>query len=101
MEQKKSPTFFDIISDIEGDAAPLDEVIAALILFGEQLQSSVNWLDTSKPYTVEMFTHRFGQLALILNMILRELERNTGAIHASITQAYSLQAEQKANAATL
>ena len=100
MEKTKSLTFFDVISDIESDAAPLDEVIAALILFDEQLQSAVRWLDHSRPYTVEMFTRRFDQLALILNMILRELERNTGAIHASITQAYRLQAEQKANAAT-
>jgi len=95
MEQNKNITLFNVISDIEGNAAPLDEVIAALILFDELLHNSVDWLDPSKPYTVELFTRRYGLLALMLNMIQRELERNTGAIHADITNAYRLQAEHK------
>ena len=95
MEQNKSTTFFDVISDIESDAAPLDEVIAALILYDELLRNSVDWLDPSKPYTVELFTRRYNLLVLMLNMIQRELERNTGAIHADITNAYRLHAERK------
>lgn len=95
MEQKKSTTFFDIISDIEGDTAPLDEIIAALILFDELLRNSVGWLDPLKPYTVDLFTRRFDLLASMLNMIQRELEQHNSAIHADITNAYRLHAEFK------
>lgn len=95
MEKDRSNKFFDVISDIEGDAAFLEEVINSLILFDEALRNAVEWLDPLKPYTVELFTKRFELLSGMLNMLQRELGQHNAAILASISKAYRLQAENR------
>lgn len=98
MESARTDTYFDTISKIEGDSIPLEESINALYLFGELLWDASRWLDTSKPYTIELFHSRLDLLMSIHSIILRELGTVNQALHANITNAYRKQAEQKATA---
>jgi hypothetical protein len=95
MEKERSTEFFSVISDIEGDAAFLEEVIDSLYLFEEALRNAVEWLDPLKPYTVELFTKRFHLLSGMLNILQRELGQHNAALRADITKAYRLQAESR------
>lgn len=99
MEEKETSALFDVISDIEGATAPLEEIVATLTLFEEQLHSTVKWLDPVQPYTVDLFVRRFRLLAAMLSMLLRNLEQRKKEIQDSINKAYRLYAEIKALAA--
>lgn len=88
-------TAFDVISDIEGDAAPFEEVISSLVLFDEMLLDMVESLDPRQPYTVELFTNRYERLAAMMSMIMRELVLSNNALHQDIENAYRLIAERR------
>lgn len=88
-------TAFDVISDIEGDAAPFEEIISSLVLFDEMLLDMVESLDPRQPYTVELFTDRYERLASMMSMIRRELVLSNNALHQDIENAYRLIAERR------
>ena len=100
MESARAATYFDTISKIEGDSAPLEESINALFLFGELLWDASRWLDHTKPYTIELFHSRLDTLMSMHSIILRELGNVNKGLHTNITNAYRTHAEEKANAAT-
>ncbi len=90
MEKAKSVSYFDIISDLEGDSFPLDESIVMLHLFGELLRDAAHWLDPKQPYTVELFNGRLDTLLSMLSVIQRTLGSASQDIHAHITAGYRL-----------
>lgn len=93
MEKQRSTQLFDVISDIEGDAAFLEEGINSLVLFDEALRTAAEWLDPLKPYTVELFTKRFALLYGMLNILQRELGQHYATLQVDIARAYRLYAE--------
>lgn len=88
-------TLFDVISDIEGEAAYLEEVISSMIIFEGALRDAVEWLDPQQPHTVELFTKRFERLSAMFNIIQRALRQHDAGIQAGIVKAYRLHAENR------
>lgn len=90
MEKTKDNSYFDIISDLEGDSIILDESIVMLHLFGELLGDAARWLDPQQPYTVELFNGRFDTLFSMLSVIQRTLGNASQDMHAHIAAGYML-----------